>query len=108
MYGADFDRPNVQSDFRVLYDENEDGFDDSLREDPDVSTGFPIHGVFPVWLMPAMGALRAALRQVGIADGDIRNPEGREMDYIYGQTVHAGHRIGGYPCFEQEDPRNFL
>ena len=25
---------------------------------------------------------------------------------INGATVYGGHRIGGYPCFEQDDPRD--
>lgn len=117
LYGADFDAPAVQKDFRVLYDENENAFDSSLREDPSVSPEFPIFGAFPVRLTPAMSAIRAsdyqfedavsaALIKAGI-DGDIRNLEAAEMAYLCDQTVYAGHRIGGYPCFEQEDPRGY-
>ena len=115
VYGADFDEPAVQKDFRVLFDENEDAFDSSLREDPSVSPEFPILGAFPVRLTPAMSAIRAsdyqfdeaaraALIKAGVADGKL---DAREQDYICDQTVYAGHRIGGYPCFEQEDPRGY-
>ena len=117
LYGADFDEPTVQKDFRVLYDENEEAFDSSLREDSSVSPEFPILGAFPVRLTPAMSAIRAsdyqfedavsaALIKAGI-DGDLRNLEAAEMAYLCDQTVYAGHRIGGYPCFEQEDPRGY-
>ena len=115
LYGADFDAPAVQKDFRVLFDENEDAFDSSLREDPSVSSDFPIFGAFPVRLTPAMSAIRssdyryddavhAAVIKAGITDGKL---EENELDFIYDQTAYAGHRIGGYPCFEQEDPRGY-
>ena len=115
LYGADFDNPSVQKDFRVLYDENEEAFESSLREDFSVSPDFPIFGAFPVRLTPAMSAirssdyrfddaLRAAVIKAGVADGKL---EENEIDYICDQTVYAGHRIGGYPCFEQEDPRGY-
>lgn len=117
VYGADFDEPAVQKDFRVLYDENEDAFGSFLYQDPSFSTEFPIHGVFCVRLTPAMSAIRAsdyrfedavsaALIKAGI-DGDVRNLEAAEMNFLLDQTVYAGHRIGGYPCFEQEDPRGY-
>ena len=117
MYGADFDEPAVQKDFRVLFDENEETFDASLREDPSVSPEFPIFGAFPVRLRPAMSAIRAsdyqfedavstALSKAGM-DSDIRNLEAADMAYLCDQTVYAGHRIGGHPCFEQEDPRGY-
>ena len=32
--------------------------------------------------------------------------EDAENDYITEQNTYAGHRIGGYPCFEQFDPRD--
>ena len=115
LYGADFDAPAVQKNFRVLYDENENAFDSSLREDPSVSPEFPILGAFPVRLTPAMSSIRAsdyqfedavsaALIKAGVTDGKL---EEHEQDYICDQTVYAGHRIGGYPCFEQEDPRGY-
>ena len=115
-YGADFDRPTVQSDFRVLYDENEDSFDTELRDDPSLSPSFPIQHVQPVRLTPAMSSIRAtdykfeecvnaALRKAGLED-DMDSLNDAECDYLYEQNEYAGHRIGGYPCFEQTDPRD--
>ncbi|MBE6676590.1 MAG: DUF1963 domain-containing protein [Ruminococcaceae bacterium] len=115
VYGADFDHPNVQSDFRVLYDEDESAFDSRLADDPALSEYFPIRHVLPVRLTPAMGSIRAsddgfeqcvnaALRKVGI-DQDFGELSDEESDYLYEQNTYAGHRIGGYPCFEQFDPR---
>lgn len=111
LYGADFDHPTVQNDFRVLYDENEAGFDTTQRDDDDMSKSFPIPHVLPIRLSPALGSIRstdyrfdkaltAALDKVGI---DTLSDE--ETDFVFDQNVYAGHRIGGYPCFEQFDPR---
>lgn len=115
LYGADFDHPTVQSDFRVLYDEDESAFDGTLRDDPTVSDAFPIQHVLPIRLTPAMGSIRAsdyrfaecvdaALRKAGAAC-TFDELEDEENDFITEQNTYAGHRIGGYPCFEQFDPR---
>lgn len=116
LYGADFDHPTVQSDFRVLYDEDEDAFDGALRDDPNVSDAFPIQHVLPIRLTPAMGSIRAsdyrfaecvdaALLKAG-AECTFDELEDEENDFITEQNTYAGHRIGGYPCFEQFDPRD--
>ena len=115
LYGADFDHPTVQSDFRVLYDADESLFDGTLRDDATVSEAFPIPHVLPVRLTPAMGSIRssdyrfeqcvnAAMAKVGI-EGDMGELDDQDYDYLYDQCAYAGHRIGGYPCFEQFDPR---
>jgi len=111
LYGADFDHPTEQKDFRVLYNENEAGFDTTQRDADDLSKSFPIPHVLPIRLSPALGSIRstdyrfdkaltAALDKVGI---DTLSDE--ETDFVYDQNLYAGHRIGGYPCFEQFDPR---
>lgn len=116
LYGADFDRPCVQSDFRVLFDENEEAFDPALRDDPCVSDSFPILHVLPVRMTPAMSSVRSsdyrfeqcvneALIRSGFTEGDALSE--REGEFIYERNAYAGHRIGGYPCFEQEDPRGY-
>lgn len=111
LYGADFDHPSEQKDFRVLYDENEDAFDATQHDDSSISERFPIPHVLPIRLSPAFGSIRstdyrfdkalnAALAKVGVD-----SLSEAETDYVYEQNVYAGHRIGGYPCFEQFDPR---
>ncbi len=116
LYGADFDHPTLQSDFRVLYDEDESAFDTELRDDPTVSDCFPIQHVLPVRLTPAVGSIRStdyrfaecvnnALLKAG-AGCTYDQLEDEESDYIAEQNAYAGHRIGGYPCFEQFDPRD--
>ncbi len=115
-YGADIDEPTAQKDFRVLYDEDEDNFDSDLRDDPDLSPFFPIQHVLPVRLSPAMSSILssdyrfescmdAALRKAGIKGGSNDLSES-EIDLIYAENSYGGHRIGGYPCFEQDDPRD--
>lgn len=117
VYGADFDHPTVQSDFRVLYDEDESAFDGTLRDDPTVSDSFPIHHVLPVRLTPSMGSIRssdyrfvecvnAALLKAGAEERDMAELSEEECDFLHEQNTYAGHRIGGYPCFEQFDPRD--
>ena len=115
LYGADFDHPTVQSDFRVLFDEDEEAFDGTLRDDPTVSDAFPIQHALPIRLTPAVGSVRAsdhrfascadaALRKAGL-DCTFDGLEDNENDFLTEQCTYAGHRIGGYPCFEQYDPR---
>ncbi len=115
-YGLDLDEPNVQNDFRVLYDEDEDKFDGSLRDADDIPAHFPIMRALPVRLSPAMGSIlssdyrfeeaaQAALKKAGLENGadDISD---EEFDLIYEENSYGGHRIGGYPCFTQDDPRD--
>jgi uncharacterized protein YwqG/Tfp pilus assembly protein PilF len=115
-YGLDLDEPNVQSDFRVLYDEDEDKFDGSLRDDPELPDHFPVKHVYPVRLSPAMGsmlssdyrfeeAMHSALKKAGFDNG-VRDLNHDERDLIYDENSYGGHRIGGYPCFEQDDLRD--
>jgi len=116
LYGADPDHPTIQSDFKVLFDKNEDGFNSEQIDDPSVSPSFPIQQVLPIRLTPAIGSIRssdhrfeecvaAALKKAGIEEGT-ENLNDAEYDFIFNQNSYAGHRIGGYPCFEQSDPRS--
>ena len=115
-YGLDIDKPNVQNDFRVLYDEDEDKFDGSLRDDPELPDHFTVKHVYPVRLSPAMGsilssdyrfneAMNAALKKAGLEKGEFDLSD-EEYDLIYDENSYGGHRIGGYPCFTQDDPRD--
>ena len=115
-YGLDIDEPNVQNDFRVLYDEDEDKFDPTLRDDPELPDHFPVKHGYPVRLSPAMGsilssdyrfneAMNAALKKAGLEKGEFDLSD-EEFDLIYDENSYGGHRIGGYPCFEQEDLRD--
>ena len=116
VYGADFDNPTVQKDFRVLYDEDESRFDASILDDPSVSPEFPIQHALPIRFVPLMASIRstdyrfeeyfnAALTKAG-ASYDMGELTDEESDFVFDQNSWAGHRIGGYPCFEQYDPRD--
>ena len=115
-YGLDIDEPAVQKDFRVLYDEDEDKFDSALRDDPEIPGHFPIIRALPVRLTPAMGsmlssdyrfadAVDSALKKAGL-EGGSDDLTDEESDLIYEENSYGGHRIGGYPCFMQDDPRD--
>ena len=115
-YGLDIDEPAAQKDFRVLYDEDEDKFDFSLRDDPDLPDHFPVKHAYPVRLTPAMGsilstdyrfdnAVDSALKKAGL-EGGSDDLSDEEFDAIYDENSYGGHRIGGYPCFMQDDPRD--
>ena len=115
-YGLDLDEPAAQKDFRVLYDEDEDKFDSALRDDPELPAHFPIMRALPVRLTPAMGSMLSsdykfaevvdsALKKAGFENGSA-DLEDEESDLIYEENSYGGHRIGGYPCFMQDDPRD--
>ena len=116
VYGADFDNPTVQKDFRVLYDEDESRFDMAIANDPSISPEFPISRALPIRFAPLMASIRstdykfeeqfnAALKKAG-ASFDMGELTDEESDFVFDQNSWAGHRIGGYPCFEQYDPRD--
>ncbi|MBQ8387873.1 MAG: DUF1963 domain-containing protein [Clostridia bacterium] len=114
-YGLDFDNPTAQKDFRVLYDEDEDKFDECVADDPEISENFPVSAGLHVRLTPTMSsmlcmdygfedAVNAALRKAGIEEG-LDGLSDEDSDLIYEKNSYGGHRVGGYPCFEQADPR---
>jgi len=115
-YGLDLDEPAAQKDFRVLYDEDENKFDSSLRDDPNIPAHFPIIRALPVRLSPAMGSILSsdyrfekqmdeACKKAGLEKGQFDLTDS-EFDLIYEENSYGGHRIGGYPCFMQDDPRD--
>ena len=117
FYGADFDEPCKQTDFRVLYDENEEIFNSELCDDPEVSSSFPVQKALPLRISPNMssvlacdyrfkGCVEAALKKAGIEEGIVGIPEDA-YERICDENSYGGHRIGGYPCFEQQDPRGY-
>ena len=115
VYGADFNNPTKQSGFRVLYDENEDDFDSAFCDDNGISEGFPIQNVFPVVFTPTVSSanycdykfkmyLSDALLKAG-AEGGTDGLSKDETLYIVKENDVVVHSIGGYPNFEQVDPR---
>jgi len=115
IYGADFDDPTAQKDFKVLYDENESDFDSELKNDKSISESFPVRACLPLRLTPAMSSVTAsdnrfenavdnALKKAGFENG-IEDIDSEDYDFIYSENSYGGHRIGGYPVFEQYDPK---
>jgi uncharacterized protein YwqG len=50
-------------------------------------------------------AMHSALKKAGFDNG-VRDLNHDERDLIYDENSYGGHRIGGYPCFEQDDLRD--
>lgn len=105
-YGLDMEHPNLQRGFRVLYDREYGHLKPGAH--PGASARFPVKGQYFLNVhtrvhqpMPAVdfrfqreyGAMLAAC---GFAD-----PEDELFEYLN----DFFHRLGGYPCFWQFDPR---
>ncbi len=121
-HGFDRNHPTEQTDFRVLFTPDEDAFgaccyETDLRPiDPTDYDTHPVAGCLPIWFEPGMStplasdhrflpALEESLARAGapaVADLDPA-----VYHAICEQNTWCGHRIGGYPCFEQTDPREY-
>lgn len=112
-YGADFDELNVQKNFRVLFDADEDSFTTSTHFVPD-DENFPIFGAF----RPSFTADNEAMTICDyMFDSTAQNAinesaqPGLSKDDYYDSEFTAmiggeGHKLGGYPMFTQWDPRD--
>lgn len=110
MFGLDMDQPNVQSGFRVLYDEDPSGL--TPGADPGPSPDFPVKGRYRMSIhsrvrqaMP-MGDYRfqdrfdAFLEEMGA-----EYPSEEDQELMAEILSPEFHRIGGYAWFTQSDPR---
>jgi uncharacterized protein YwqG len=116
LYGADFDNPTDQKDFRVVY------WDDLQQmpvEDFRFLTAQPRDSAVPV---AEEMQLRFSLQTDYVSYEDVRyelfvkddlpvsnpSPEGQsaEEDAFLDDVDNGGHKIGGYAFFTQNDPRN--
>ncbi len=107
--------PTEQTDFRILYTPDEDAFGACEYETKfDMDTDFPVKGCFPICFVPGMGtplvsdyrfrdALEEALEKAGAPS--VEDMEPTMYRAICRQNQWGGHRMGGYPCFEDIDPR---
>ncbi|MDD4476244.1 MAG: DUF1963 domain-containing protein [Eubacteriales bacterium] len=111
-YGADFDSPNIQKDFRVLYAENDDGLDDVKAEIKNGS--FPIKNQSYIHFIPEVAAMSfddfrfrdifdQLLAEVG--ETPLHELTNDIADVIIEKNTSVGSRISGYPYFTQADPR---
>ena len=107
LYGCNFDSPTVQENFRVVY------FPDVSLEEKDLITNFeflipveedysPIQGFCAISFRINYAPISASDYQFNffeISDDDDK------FDEYWDTFYSAGHKILGYPCFTQEDPR---
>ena len=119
VYGIDFDDPQNQRNFRVLFFEEKDvekyQADFSFLEEIEASDMLPI---------PRSYALKFTVKEEYFGLGDVRSEKAgavnidkfeREYpthadaisDYLYDNFVPSGHKVGGYAYFTQEDPRMY-
>lgn len=116
-FGCDRHRPTEQSDFRVLYTEDEDAFGESpVISDLSPTESFPVHGCFPIYFQPGMSTPLASndcfksLMNESLHKAGAATLEEMGLFYanaVYSQNTWGGHRVGGYPCFEDIDPRSY-
>lgn len=112
-YGADFGGLNVQKNFRVLFDSDEDRFFTSTHFAPE-DDNFPVFGAF----RPSFRADTEAMTVCDYTfDGTVEvainesSEQGLSKDDYYDGEFTAliggeGHKLGGYPMFTQWDPRD--
>ncbi len=117
LTGCDFDDPVPQKDFRVLYDEDESLFSADILPDSEKSDRFPI--LEPIPVKPCLTShsvtpddfrfdsyLDAAMKKAGIEEG-LEYIDSEEYDQAYEDlSVEHLSLIGGYPSFDQYDPRD--
>lgn len=111
VYGLDYDNPSVQKGFRIVY------YADVSENIDDLVTDFSPYAVtVHEYGLPFTGqyAMAFALREQLVSMEDfhfdaITAWEWNEEVYdLYHQDASSnGHRIGGYPCFTQDDPRGY-
>lgn len=123
-YGLNFENPEEQKGFRVIYHEHviedESALLSALPTDGVYSESFPVEEElklnFEKSSMPMGGsdfrfdkmllkAYNEAYPEANVPSLD-RLPED-ELDKMYEQLDLGGHRIGGYPSFTQLDPREY-
>jgi len=119
MFGADFDDPTNQKAFRVVYHANVIDDVAQLQAPPAIpgdSEGyFPFEGEFgldaTVAKMPItpqdfrFEAMFKDLFKNAIPADRLDQLADKVLEYREENSESAGHRIGGYPYFTQEDPR---
>lgn len=116
LYGLDFDDQFDQNQFRVVY------FEQVSTDDSELVTDFSFLAHDDSGLTPITGeyALHFELAEAPVSIGDANfaaligreaYDEAEDADAFYEaydeQFSGAGHKLGGYPFFTQEDPREY-
>ncbi|KOY86305.1 hypothetical protein AD998_09255 [bacterium 336/3] len=118
LYGMDFDKPSEQNGFRVLYfaDIDKESFQRDLplvkAELTPLGKNLETHQL----------TFEVAEEYVGLNDANLESALGDKLDefneiieaneykiadWLSNQVRNAGHKIGGYADFVQEDPRKY-
>ena len=127
VFGIDFDQPDSQKDFRVVYHPEPDpaltleqiqALDLPTHVEADCCTPVFQEAVFTAektvgYMGPEDGRFDALFREVvrAVTGEDIGDKneyqyfDKADRDYFYDQLSTAGHRLLGYPFFTQYDPR---
>lgn len=128
IYGADFDDPRNQNFYRIIYHENiitdAAALIDSVPEiefDNDLGDLFPFAGEFLLTAEPLkkmtvtsddFRGKQAILKAYGELFGadvksiyDFMHTDPDFADEVFDNFFGRGTRMGGYPSFEQDDPR---
>ena len=127
VFGIDFDQPDSQKDFRVIYHPEPDpaltleqirALDLPIHVEADCCTPVFQEAVFTAektvgYMGPEDGRFEALFREVvrAVTGEDIGDKneyqyfDKADRDYFYDQLSTAGHRLLGYPFFTQYDPR---
>jgi len=112
-YGADINNPTKQNNFRVIYSDSEN-VESSESETPEYDSAFPISENFHLQFVPSVDAMTYSDYRFRAELDDCLKNQGAEvcddMDENLYESIcemHCGqeHRIGGYPYFCQNDPR---
>ncbi len=127
VFGIDFDQPDSQKDFRVVYHPEPDpaltleqiqALDLPTHVEADCCTPVFQEAVFTAektvgYMGPEDGRFEALFREAvrAVTGEDIGDKneyqyfDKADRDYFYDQLSTAGHRLLGYPFFTQYDPR---
>lgn len=131
LYGLDFDVPDSQKNFRVVYhgeiDEavtSEEALALGIRVSSDTKDGeeiyFPVEGEYAVDVKKtevSMGVsdyryeelMHQAAKELGIKPAENQTPWELLLEEVYNQEAakNEGHWVMGYPYFTQSDPRGY-
>ncbi len=118
MFGLDFDHPQVQDNFRVMY--HAEVIEDSALLESDFAflphfdqdTPLPPHSSFALnfsqeeeWLGPPDYRFDQVYSEAFLADFGEEQEEVMDFFYELGSKA-SGHKLGGYAFFTQCDPRD--
>ena len=110
LYGLDIDNLNSQKNFKILFSDDETAFETYDYENKDGY--FPVLGSFrPTFRFETDGMtfddyrFDETFEKISKEYSDIISPEDYSDDDFMFELSREEHKMGGYPCFIQCDPR---